>query len=48
MVRLRTALRCLIWVALTCGLSSTVWAQQASGVAGLVTDVDPTADIRHR
>src|SRR5438105_2929564 len=38
MRRLRKALACSFWVALTCALSSPVWAQQASGVAGLVTD----------
>ena len=38
MRRLRKVLACSIWVALTCALSAPVWAQQASGVAGLVTD----------
>jgi hypothetical protein len=38
MGRLRKALACSISVALTCALSAPAWAQQASGIAGLVTD----------
>src|SRR5262245_56584061 len=38
MVRLTKAQACPIWVLLTCALSSTAGAQQASGIAGTVTD----------
>jgi hypothetical protein len=37
-VRLKNALRCPIWLALTCALSAPVGAQQASGIAGAVND----------
>src|SRR3954470_4612078 len=38
MGRLRQGLACSILVALTCALSTPLVAQQASGIAGLVTD----------
>jgi len=38
MMRIRKALGCSMWVVLACMLTSTVWAQQASGIAGVVSD----------
>src|SRR5438045_300891 len=38
MVRSRKALVCGIWLVFACGLASPASAQQASGIAGTVTD----------
>src|SRR5262245_54209692 len=37
-MRSKKVLACSMWVALTCAMSSPAWAQQASGIAGAVTD----------
>ena len=38
MVRSRNAFACAIWLVFACALASPVSAQQASGIAGTVTD----------